>query len=101
MSSRIVIDENFDIDFDGMRCYTLIHKKRITGEGRGSHLVKAESVGKTRDVEMGYYGTLRAVLGGYVDKAAGMEATDVSSLLNGLTKCEEAIANININKEVV
>lgn len=51
---RIDIDDTYTIDADDV-CTTLIFKSKVTGTGRGAHLVKAENIGKEREAACGYY----------------------------------------------
>lgn len=95
MSNRITIDKEFDIEFDGTRCYTLIYKKVITGEGRGSHLLKnKDSIGKTREVEIGYYGSLKIALVAYADKCVGNKAESLTDVMRLIKECEENIEKV-------
>ena len=92
MSNRIIIDAEYDVDFDGTRCYTLIHKKLITGTGRGSHLLKnKDSIGKTREIEIGFYGSFGAALGAYADKCVGNRASSLEDVVRVIKDCQESI----------
>jgi len=96
MSNRIVIDSEFDVEFDGARCYTLIHKKIITGTGRGSHLLKnKDSIGKTREIELGFYSSFSNVLSAYVDKCLGNKTSNLDDVVNVIKQCQENIKNIS------
>jgi len=95
MSNRIVIDEEYEIDFDGIRCYTLIQKKVITGEGRGAHLLKDKgSIGKTRELELGFYGTFAQCLGAYTDKCVGNKAQNLDGVVAVLKECQERVSQV-------
>ncbi len=90
--NRIVIDTEYDVEFDGARCYTLIHKKLITGTGRGSHLLKnKESIGKTREIELGFYGSFGAALVAYSDKCVGSRAQTLEDVVRVIHECQESI----------
>lgn len=96
MSNRIVIDSEFDVDFDGARCYTLIHKKIITGTGRGSHLLKnKDSIGKVREVELGFYGTFTGALAAYADRCIGNRAACLEDIVKIIKDCQESISKIS------
>lgn len=89
MSNRVDLDNDFAFDFDG-RCITLIHKVVMTGEGRGAHKMKAENIGKVRDVECGHYGRLDQALTAYVHRSAAA-SPDVKAVL---AKLEEIAINL-------
>lgn len=96
MSHRITIDPEYDVEFDGSRCYTLIHKKVITGTGRGSHLLKNKSsIGKTREIELGFYGTFGGALIAYADKCIGNRATALEDVLRVITECMDNIKKVS------
>lgn len=95
MSNRIVIDPEFDVEFDGTRCYTLILKKVITGTGRGSHLLKDKSsIGKTREIELGFYGSFAGALAAYTDKCVGIRASGLEDVIQVIRNCQEIIKTI-------
>jgi hypothetical protein len=101
MTNRIVIDSEFDVEFDGSRCYTLIHKKIITGTGRGSHLLKDKnSIGKTREIELGFYGTFGGALIAYADKCIGNRATALEDVLKVISECMENIKKVSAPKDM-
>ena len=91
MSQHIDLDSNYALDWDG-RCITLMQKIVITGEGRGAHLVKKENIGKTKEVDIGYYGRLDQVLEAYVRHASLTVSADVKTLI---AKLEEITKNLN------
>lgn len=93
--ARIVLDADYEIDFDGERCYTLIRKSVITGEGRGAHLVKKENIGKVREIDCGYYGNLGQVLGAYANLAPG-KASDLKGIMDSLKNIETIIKGIKV-----
>jgi len=101
MSNRITVDNEFDIEFDGTRCYTLIHKKVITGTGRGSHLLKnKDSIGKIREIELGFYSSLPNALIAYTDKCMGSRASNLEEVMKVIKNCEENIKNMPIPKQM-
>lgn len=93
--ARIVLDADYEIDFDGERCYTLIRKSIITGEGRGSHLVKKENIGKVRESDCGYFGNITQVLGAYVNLVPA-KATDIAGVIAAIKSAEVAISKIKV-----
>lgn len=93
--ARIVLDSDYEIDFDGERCYTLIRKTIITGEGRGAHLVKKENIGKVRESDCGYYGKLIQALGAYVNLVPA-KATDIAGVISAIKSAESTISKIKV-----
>lgn len=95
MSNRIDLDTNLSLDFDG-RCITLIHKTVITGEGRGSHLIKKENIGKVREVDLGYYGRIDHALMAYVSYAAASANPDTKAILTKLDEIGKMLEKFNV-----
>lgn len=100
MPNRIIIDSEYDVEFDGTRCYTLIYKKLITGTGRGSHLLKNKSsIGKTREIELGFYSSFANALVAYTDKCVGNRATALEDVVKVIKDCQESIQKASVPKE--
>lgn len=95
MSNRITIDKDYSIDFDG-RCATLIHHTVISGTGRGSHLIKAENIGKTRDTELGHFGRIDQALSAYLNHAVASSASNVPEIITKLSEISKTISQFNI-----
>lgn len=93
--NRIELDKDFSFVFDG-RCITLIRKTIITGEGRGSHLIKKENIGKIKDNEEGHFGRLDQALGAYISKAAAGASPDVQAVLNKLLDIEKSLTRFHV-----
>lgn len=98
---RLQLGPNWAIDWDG-QCYHLIHFAVITGEGKGAFKVKAENIGKTKEVHCGYYGmNFRAALTGYLNKSMleGDGTCDVAGLLARLDQLEATIKGAPVPKQ--
>jgi len=87
------IDDTWSVHCDDT-CYSLIMKKVVEG-GRGRP-AKAENIGKEREVNMGFYGTLEQALNGYLHKS--INTTDavfsIPQLITAIKKAEETIKGI-------
>ncbi len=91
---RIELDDDFAITFDG-RCISLINKVIMTGEGRGSHRMKAENIGKKRDVDAGHYGRLDQALSAYISKSTAA-CSDVKSMAANLDRIEKSLERFHV-----
>lgn len=61
---------DYYFESDGVRQFTLCKKGVVTGDHAKGKQVKTENIGKTKYDPVGYYGTLEALLNGFVRKSA-------------------------------
>jgi hypothetical protein len=93
--TRTEIDNDFAFEHDG-RCITLLQKVIMTGEGRGAHKMKAENIGKSRDVECGHYGRLDQALMAYVSRSGAAASPDVKAVLAKLVDIEKNLERFKV-----
>ena len=63
----LILDDNWYIDAD-TTSVALTEKRVITGDNARGIAPKAENVGKTRDVQHGFYGSVAQACQGYLNK---------------------------------
>lgn len=87
-----------DLYLDADEYQLILQRRKVTGaSGRGSHLTKAENVGKERFETIGYYasleGVVRAVLNMKTRELVQEGASDLTALTKGLRECIDFIEN--------
>ncbi len=86
---RIDLGDGWWIETDAS-CVTLGQSviTGATGSKRGAHLLKAENVGKARDVTYGFYATVTQAASAYVRKAgSGAESGTAQDLIKAWEAC--------------
>lgn len=96
-----------DLYLDADEYQLILQRRKVTGSsGRGSHLTKAENIGKERFETIGYYATLEAVLRAVLNmktrELVQDGASDLTALTKGMYECIDLVENASRKvKEVV
>ena len=61
---------DYYFESDGVHQFTLCKKGVVSGENAKGKPVKAENIGKTKYIPLGYYATIESLLDGLVRKSA-------------------------------
>jgi hypothetical protein len=90
---RINIADNWYIDTD-VTNFTLIRTEVITGNNSRGKRPLLQNIGKDREITVGYYGTLRQALDGYMNHCVKADLTINADVLMLLSKLDEIRAAI-------